>query len=373
MTEIIDNNEPEPLSLGKQMVESMTIHSEIEIDSMTDGTGLTSLEATVLEAQRQSSEALSSEGRQSFSTKIPNLQIAWDSTSLNDLKKCPRYYQYSMVLGYGSPFANAHLTFGGLFAKSLETYNRLMAKTDSDHEKALIEVIRFLVSATWDSEINRPWVSDEPTKSRDTLLRTVIWYLDFFKTDSLKTLTFPDGTPAVEVPFRLHLGDIDLFAPSGEEFLLCGYLDKIVIWNDGIYIVDQKTTKSPLDDTYFKQYNPHNQMTLYSIAGKTVLEHEIDGVIIDAAQILVEGTRFRRRPIPRSTEQLEEWLVDLKYYLKEAITYAIDNHWPMRESSCGFGRNQCTFRPVCSADPSARQEMLDSFYVRRIWNPLETR
>lgn len=312
----------------------------------------------------------------SFSKEIPNLQIAWDSVSSGALKKCPRYYEYFLVRGYSLPGTNDDLLFGILFHSATELYEHLRA-SDTDHEEAVNHVVYCLLINTWDFIRKRPWVSVVPTKNRDTLIRTTILYLDKYKDDPMKTVVLAStGKAAVEVSFRLDLShDVDesFKAPSGESYLLCGHLDRIALWNNQTFVPDKKTTRFALDDDYFKQYAPDNQVSIYALAGQIILSEEIQGVVIDAAQVLANGTRFRRKEIYRSAEQLSEWLNDFRYLLRQNETYARDNYWPMNDKACGFGRMRCAFAPVCSADPIAREEMLESFYVKKVWDPMVPR
>lgn len=313
---------------------------------------------------------------ESFSKTNPKLQIAWDSTSIGALSKCPRLYEYTIIEGYSSPYGEkAHLEFGTFFHSATEEYERHKA-AGKTHDQSLCEAIRRALTDTWNFDLKRPWLSSEPTKTRFTLLRTIVWYLDHFKDENLKTLTLPNGKLAVELPFRLHLGDVtenNLIASTGEPYLLCGMLDRAVEWNEKIYITDKKTTKYDLDDRYFQQYSPNIQVSVYTIAGMIILDTEIDGLIIDGIQTLVSGSRFRRRPIPRSVPILEEFLQNLQIMFRENEVYAENNFWPMRETSCGFGKMQCSFRSVCSADPEIRKELLETGFVKRMWDPLTRR
>lgn len=312
-----------------------------------------------------------SESNSSFSSIEPQLQIAHDSTSIKAGQKCWRYYKYSIVDGYGLVGPdNDHLVFGTLFHAATELYDRLRAK-GLDHEESVRHAIRYALVATWDFELGRPWTSQEPTKSRDSLIRTIILYLDKYKDSHLETLILSNGQPAVEHSFRI---DIEITAPTGENYLLCGHLDKAVVWHDSVRLTDKKTTKNALDDYYFRQFTPDTQMSLYPFAGKIIFSTTIDGMIIDAAQVLVTGSRFQRIHVDRSEAQLEEWFHDLTIYLKDLERNISDNYWPQNPTACGFGRFQCAFRPVCSSDPSVRQEILDNFYKRRkTWDPLTPR
>lgn len=331
----------------------------------------------------------------SFSKITPKLQIAWDSTSLKAAQKCWRLYEYTIINGYQAPGENVHLTFGILLHSATELYDHLTIGNFSDnyhnsllefgvpeaiatlaqtsglnHDQAILVVLRYLLVATWDTKHDRPWVSTEPTKSRATLLRTIVLYLDRFKDESLKTLILPSGKPAVELSFRF---EIDYKTTDGETIILCGHLDKVSEWNGELWIVDKKTSKYELQENYFNQFTPDTQVSLYSLAGNIIFPAGIAGMIIDAIQILVTGNRFRRKQIPRSPEYLEEWMQNIKTIFKEAEINAQDNYFPMNEQSCGWGNNQCPFRAVCSTDPSGRQALLDSVYTRRIWDPLQIR
>ncbi len=324
-------------------------------------------------------ETVQAETNSSFSRTIPNLQVGIDSTSLSAFKTCPRLYYYSIIQGYmlGTPGdqENPHLKFGTLFAQANEAYHHARAN-EEDHNKALQNTLAHVILESWDHVNNRPWISDEPTKTLKTLLRTIVMYFDHFENDPLETIILSSGKPATELSFRFSLSEIlpeniqdEYLAPSGEPYVLCGHLDRAVSWNDELWIVDNKTTKSILSDQYFANYNPDNQVSLYAIAGAVVLHKPVEGVIIDAAQVQVNGSRFMRRPISRTPAQLEEWLVDLKFYLRMMEAYAKLNYWPMNDKACGM-YGGCRFRTVCSADPSVREELLETFYTKRIWDPL---
>ena len=237
----------------------------------------------------------------SFSKIEPKLQIAWDSTSFGALDKCPRFYQYSIIEGYVPTGENDHIKFGWLLHATCELYDKEIAET-LNHDAALLKAIRFALIETWDFERARPWTSEEPTKNRNTLLRSIIWYLDRFKDDHMKTHILQNGKPAVEYSFRFALG---LESFTHEEYQLCGHIDKVVEWNDGGWIRDIKTSKYDLDSNFFRQFLPDNQVSIYQIAGQVTFHMNIDGFIIDGIQVLVNGTRFRRQPIPTSPELQE--------------------------------------------------------------------
>ena len=302
----------------------------------------------------------------SFSTYLPTLQITIDSTSLGEYKTCPRKYYYRLVEGWVPRQPSVHLRFGILLHKGRELYEHQRAN-GADHQAALRAALRYVLVETWDKETDRPWWSDHKTKNRLTLVRTLVWYLDQFGlNDPLETVILANGKPAVELTFQFNSPYQSRV--TGETFAFCGHLDRLVMLNGETYVCDIKTTGSTLGLSYFAQYSPDNQFSLYTLAGRVVFNTPVAGVIVDACQIAVGFSRFERQPVHRTEAQVNEWLADTGLWLVMLEQSAIENHWPMNDRSCHhFGG--CPYRPVCSRPPSARQKWLETDYVRSAWDP----
>jgi hypothetical protein len=310
-----------------------------------------------------------------------NVQYAYDSTSLSYLKRCPRLYQYEMIEGYQARDESVHLRFGIEYHNSLQEYEALVAD-GGDHNEAVHTVVFNLLQRIAD------WDPDRDTKAGkfknpETLLRTVVWYLDEFEHDEARTLILRDGTPAVEQSFRFELdwgpetarNERGHWLPD-QPYVLCGHLDKVVVYQGEKFGMDHKTTTRALYANYFDQYEPDNQMTLYTLATKIIFNTPVRGMIVNAAQIGIGFSRFARGITYRTADQLNEWLVDLKVILAEAEGYAKRNYWPMRDTSCDkYGG--CKFREICSQSPKVRDRLLRSNFNKleenERWNPLRTR
>lgn len=306
------------------------------------------------------------------------IQFAWDSTSLGWLKTCPRLYQYSMIEGWRSTGPSVHLDFGQYYHHALELYDRHKA-VGADHDTALYEAVKYCLETTWiydttkeDGEgysLGKPMDWGHNLKTRETLVRSVIWYLEEFGVnDAAQTVVLANGKPAVELSFRLELD----FGPQSQPYVISGHLDRVVSFNDGIYVMDRKTASTTIGSYYFDGYNPDNQMSLYTFASKVIYQTPVRGVIIDAAQIAVGFTRFSRGFTFRTEAQTEEWLENTRHWLRLAEQYATEGFWPMNDKSC-HQYGGCTFRKVCSKSPEVRQKFLESDFVKRHWNPLEAR
>lgn len=323
--------------------------------------------------------------------KGTNIQFAWDSTSLGYLKTCPRLYFYQMIEGWQSKAESLHLRFGIEYHTAIEQYHKDRANEISRGD-AIRNTVRNLLIRTAD------WIVDTDTpvgkyKNRQTLLELTIDYLDHIKDDAAELYIKEDGKAAVELSFRFELdwGPKAAHVPSpikGNDdgnlgtypevlYLLCGHLDQVVTFSGDLYVMDHKTSKTTLGDFYFDQYTPHNQMTLYALAGRLVMDSPIRGVIIDAAQILLEKPHaFKRGMAFRTPEILDEWLEDLHYWLNQAEAYATAGYWPMNDMACGM-YGGCKFREVCSKSPSTRKVYLKSDFKQlppeERWNPLKER
>lgn len=367
--------------------------------------------------------------RKAFSTVNPWMQLAWDSTSLGLFKECPRKYFYSIICGYMGDGENVHLKFGIWYHKALELYDKDISKGFT-HDQATFNTVKWLLLETVEvgdiyqceplaypvppgvpvregygcgleflpseptdtcpscgshrlrvTQGRRPWVSDDDNKTRFNLVRTVVWYLEQFKDHPTQTVQLKDGTPAVELSFRFESGQKTSW---GESYLWCGHLDRLATIGTPVYVLDRKTSKSTITQRYFEQYSPDNQMSLYTFAGKVCFGQDISGVIIDAAQIAVNFSRFERGFADRTVDQVEEWVAEAQTYIDDAERYAekaniLSNEggnpeqaYRMNDKSC-HNYGGCQFRGICSKSPKVREDFLKSNFPVRIWDPLETR
>ena len=305
---------------------------------------------------------------------LPNttIQYAFDSTSLGYLKRCPRLYYYTIICGWTSAEDNVDLRFGIEYHRALQEYD-IHKAGGLKHDDAVRRTLRGLLTR------NHEWPFDHKFKTKEALIRTTLWYLEKFRDDPAKTYIMENGKPAVELSFRFELdwGPYNSVASGAPQpYVLAGHLDRVVIFNDEHFVMDRKTTTKTLSDYYFAQFEPDNQMTLYSLAAKVILEAPIKGVIIDAAQVMTESSRFVRNFTYRTDTQLDEWVNDLEHWFSFAEYYAEQDYWPQNDTACDkYGG--CRFRQVCSKAPQVREQFLNAKFVQlpkeERWNPLKPR
>lgn len=300
-------------------------------------------------------------------------QFAWDSTSIKLAETCLLKYKFKMIDGWQPRRKSVHLLFGGWYATALENYHKAVADGVSP-EQATFDVVHEALISTWEYELDdegnaiegsgAPWQSDHNTKTRENLIRTIVWYLDHYADDNCKTIILSNGQAAVEHSFKL---------PVDDDIIFTGHLDRLVEYGNSTYVQDQKTTGSTISPRYFEQYSPDTQMSMYTFAGKALFGIPVKGVMIDGAQIAVGFTRFERGFTFRDDAQLEEWYQTTMHTIKLARAASQEGYFPMNPSSCNnFGG--CEFRNICSRSPVVREQfLLGDFTKGSPWNPLESR
>lgn len=309
------------------------------------------------------------------------IQFAFDSTTLTLGQECLRKYELGFLQGWQARGVSPHLFFGGIYATALEHYYKHVANGMSS-EDALIEVVWEALKSTWEyayeedgitiktnsagAKIGAPWMSTHNLKTRENLIRTIVWYIDEFgPDDTFTTVILPSGKPAVEYSFKLEIDDGNF---------LCGHIDRLVQYGDHVYVTDQKTTGSTITPSFFDGFKPSTQMSLYTFAGKAIYDMPVKGVVIDGAQIAVGFSRFMRGFTFRTDSELDEWYEGILADIDRIQQATMDRKFPMNPTACGNYLG-CQFRSVCSKSPEVRERFLKADFVKRKepWNPLKER
>lgn len=196
------------------------------------------------------------------------IQFAWDQTSIHIAEECLRKYQYRMIEGWQHLSKSVHLLFGGWYASALESFHQYLAQGMS-RDDALVEVVTEALVETWeyddcetcqgkgvidetlggvprsnpeaicpdcngdgrDGGNGHPWQSGHNLKTRETLIRTIVWYTEQYKEDPAETVILSTGKAAVEHSFTLEVDGGLMFT---------GHLDRCVEYAGHRYVQDQK-------------------------------------------------------------------------------------------------------------------------------------
>lgn len=295
------------------------------------------------------------------------VEFAWSASNVKAAKTCLRYYQYTVLEGWHKPGKSVHLRFGGHYATAIEHFHKLKVK-GADHDEALRSVVHEALEATWErTEENpegTPWQSGHNSKTRENLIRTIIWYLDQFKEDPASPIILASGEPGIELSVIFEVDNGNIFS---------AHLDRLAEYANDPYVMDQKTTGGTVSQFFFDGFSPDDQMSMYTFLGKAAFGIPVKGVMIDAAQIAVGFTRFERGFTFRTEGQLNEWYDETMLAIENAQRATRNVQLPQNPTACG-NYGGCQFRTVCSRDPAARRNFLIGDFVQTPgYDPLEQR
>jgi hypothetical protein len=305
-------------------------------------------------------------------------QFAWDSTSLKWASTCSRYYAFTMLLSYEGD-RSVHLVFGGHYARALELFHKFRAE-GLDHDEATFRVIEYTLTNTWihstKDGVRIPGTGqaeffDSEVKSREALIRTIVWYLEENRYTEWTTFITSQGKAAVEFSFKIELSDTIIYS---------GHIDRVLQYGGDFFIQDQKTTSSTLTTRFFHSFDTDIQMSGYAYAGHSIYSIPIKGVMIDGAQLAAGYSKFMRGFTMRSNAFLNEWRNEMLLLIDQTQKQTLE--WRKTSDLSAFRPNYtacgnyggCAFRSVCSAPPSLRERLLrGNLSVRPQWNPLTPR
>lgn len=308
----------------------------------------------------------------SFSKENPALQVIWSPSSLAKFMQDPALYYLEKVEGWREDPPPASMKWGTIYHEALQTYDerRLCgAHPDDALEAALMYAWRQAQEPvpgwTLDEMAEYSGRKSDQNRTLESMMRAICWYRqEGYGTDadSLETLTLPDGTWAHELEFLLPL---DLYSPYGEQYMLGGYIDKAVRrkGQDEVLILDRKSTASSLGPFFKSRYDLDVQVDTYALAGKVCFDLPVKGVMIEATQIGKTFARFDRFHSGRTLSQLDEWLEDAQFWIKQAERCAEKGHWPINRATTGLYGGHPLYDALSYA-PHAREGILRQQFAK---------
>ncbi|MEM3041475.1 MAG: PD-(D/E)XK nuclease family protein [Nitrososphaerota archaeon] len=269
-----------------------------------------------------------------------------DNTRYEVLVTCPTKYYYRYVLGYSTPRPHISLVFGRAVHKGIESWYRSGNKN-------------LALSTTIESFNEVEYVADDKDpRDKKLAVEAVSGYIDKYNEDKMRTLE-TNGHKWLESTFCVPIGTVDNY-----QILYYGVFDRIALLDGRPLVVDYKTT-SVLGPSYFDQFKPNNQVSMYQYAAGELLGTPVDMVCIDAIGITKSNIRFERRIITYSRDQILESVKDILDTVRyEMIVYKESGVYPKRKVSCISKYGKCQFYDVCSRPHQVRSNFLDTYFIR---------
>lgn len=270
----------------------------------------------------------------------------FDYTMLSTYMRCPKRYYYRMVrnlVGKVKPLAPE---FGKWIHKALDVWF-----VERDMDKAIQVFKNNYVGSDSDQKRTVP--------VGEKLLRL---YAEKYAHEGFTILES-------EKEFCVDL-------PTGDK--LIGRIDKIIEWDNVIYVMDHKTT-SRLGYEFFYKIKPNMQFDGYIYAARKMGYTACNGVLLDALLVakglLVPSQLSRLTPLARdlstrSDEELQLYIDNVSMILNSVKNSYETEKWIMNtEGCCDF--IECPYRKICKEEKDIQERIISMDYTEDKWDPRE--
>lgn len=309
-----------------------------------------------------------------------------DNSTLETFTTCPRQASYHAGLRRHSSADKSALKFGDIVHKALDA--RYRACSAMYAQTAEVEKVMIAVGQTEYETWSPP---EDDFRTFSCFVELVKKYGTDYPFESFDIVKLPDGTPFVEIPFALPVGDLEINAEcfvrdeSGSVSLRfvgtvhvvwTGKID-LVVRNEGrLYVWDHKTT-SVMGPTYFLDFELSHAMQGYNWAVQTMLGEPVAGYVINCLGVRKptktgKAFEFMRKVCQADPWKLTEWQQDTMYIVSDFIENVRRQYAPKHTKWC-FGKfGECPYFKVCSMPPEQREMMLSSGEFQDVtWSPLK--
>ncbi|MCH7995173.1 MAG: PD-(D/E)XK nuclease family protein, partial [Planctomycetes bacterium] len=204
----------------------------------------------------------------------------------------------------------------------------------------------------------------EDAKSLPCCIEAFEKYFTHFgwKSDPIQPAVF-NNQPAIEYTFSIPL---EISHPeTSEPILYTGRYDMIGIYNDQLFIVDEKTCKQ-LGPTWGNNWRLRSQITGYCWAAHQ-FEYPVAGAIIRGICFTKE-IKFAESIQFRDKWEIERWYEQLNRDIEKMIKCWEDDYWDFNLDTSCTNYGGCQFIDICKAKHA--KKWLDSEFTIREWNPL---
>lgn len=284
-----------------------------------------------------------------------------DSTMRSAFVSCPQSY-YRTYFQHWKPITESvDLLAGGAFAGGIEVARKAFHALKKTTEES---------TALGCQEIIRLYGNFEPPHNHVKSLDRMVGALDEYftqygyATDHIQPL-IQNGTPAVEFSFALPIPGTS-HPDTGEPILYTGRYDMLGLYNDALFVIDEKTTKS-LGATWFKNWTMRSQITGYCWAAKE-FGYPVAGAIIRGISILKTKYGHAESIQYRPDWIIKRWLLQLARDVNRMTECWKTSTWDYSLDTACTNYGGCKLMEVCSSNTP--DKLLEINFQRKVWDPL---
>jgi hypothetical protein len=285
-----------------------------------------------------------------------------DNTMRGTFVACPHKFRRSFIDNLAPIEPSIHLHAGGALASALDTTRKAFYGGGKSEPEAL---------ALGATELIRFWGDFPAEHETKSLPRMLLAFDDYFReyplpSDAIKPLMLSGNKPCTEFSFALPLPINN--PDTGEPLLYTGRFDMLGVFNETLFVVDEKTT-SQLGQMWQQQWDLKSQFTGYCAAARS-FGYPVAGAIVRGIGLLKNDTSFAQVIEYRPDWQIDRWYAQLLRDINRMIACYRENEfdYALDEACASYGG--CAFRRLClSQNP---ENWIEGYFTERNWNPLAT-
>lgn len=298
-----------------------------------------------------------------------------DNSSLEKFTTCPRSAQYYIIDKIEGANERTAPAFGGKIHKILEARykDHVNFMPQEPGRKGTTEIMQEVAAVEF-----KDWTPpDDDFRTYATALQFIDLYNTTYPVEAFDIYKLPDGKPAIEMPFAVPLGEIELHDGKNIKIIWTGRIDMVYQRESRLYVMDHKTT-SVMGPSYFKEFELSSQVHGYVWATQQLTGQRIDGFVVNALAMrkpTKTGKAFEllRHIVPIDQSLVEEWKSDTLTIISDFVNMAERSHFPKHTKWCVGKYGVCEYATVCGLPPTQRDSILYSPAYRPVtWSPLNT-
>lgn len=303
-----------------------------------------------------------------------------DNSSFEMLTTCPRSALYYILMKRRTAAKRSALNFGGAVHAGLE----IRYKDELGIACPTKDLLTRQVQASMDY-FTKNSVDGDEFRTPQRCVEVLEAYNEKYASEPFSVVHLLNGTKACELSFAVPIGEVQVLVdqpgggPSHYITIPCvwtGKVDVAIEWENGLWVMDHKTT-SILGDTYFNQFYNSNQMIGYCWALSHVLDKPVRGALMNVLAIrrptkTGKSIEFVRQRFEYPQARIEEWQTNTLQILEDFFHMCSKDYFPMHTQWCIGKFGQCPYFDVCTVPTDQREFMLQSgLYEEVDWSPLK--
>lgn len=290
-----------------------------------------------------------------------------DNSKRSCFETCPWKYYLTYICDLEPVIGSTSLRYGTCWHELQDIYSGALIGVEYNQQnvqRAMTLAVN-AAKARWEQEsAGRDWYTDYRTL--DNLILSFAMYVKHFNQDHL----FMKVTSTERV-FNIPLTDLE-----GVPFIFAGKIDGEAKLSGINWNIEHKTTSQAI---YMqeKRLNRSAQFIGYTFAGQQEGRH-VEGTLVMFHHLSATKSRktgeygrpkveFKRIAQMFTKEDINNWLLGLRYTATKIRECIYQDFWPMQHDSC-YQFGACRFIDICEGNMRPEHAYMVGFYRRRPWD-----